>query len=123
MNMYFLIAAVAGAAIALIHMIGGGQTAARPLLESGLADNPKFTNYYAWHIVTIVLIAMSAGYLMAAFNASHTNLAVMMTLLNAAFALWSVLLIVWKRQPIWELPQWVLFLPVAVIGALGIWLG
>ena len=50
----------------------------------------------------------------------ETALAAMWTAIAAAFALWSVALIVWKRQKALDLPQWTLFAVIASLGAAGL---
>jgi len=51
---------------ATLPIFGGGKSVAVPLLNSSLADEPKYTSYNRWHMVSI--IAMAIGFLLAAFN-------------------------------------------------------
>ncbi|MEO1613273.1 MAG: hypothetical protein AAFU55_13115, partial [Pseudomonadota bacterium] len=114
------LAAAAGlsALTACVHAFLGGRDVAKPLLEADMARAPKLTNYYCWHIVTIVLVAMTLGFAYAATAPSAVASAVTWTLIAAAFAIWSVALFLWKRMHPFALPQWALFAPIA---ALGVW--
>lgn len=122
MNVFFIIAAALSALTWAIHVFAGGRFIARPLLDSNLADVPKFTHYYCWHIVSIVLAFMPVGFCIGAAGTGGRELVLMTTALAAAFAVWSLVLVVWKRQSPLRLPQWALFLPIAIFGSLGLWL-
>ena len=75
------------------------------MLRSSLGDEAKFTNYYCWHMVTIVIATMAGLYFMAARDENHFGLAVVATLLSYAFAVWSLILSIWKRQRVKTLPS------------------
>ena len=123
MNNLLLAAAVLSLLIWGIHTFAGGPAVAAPLLDAkDLEPVPKYTNYYGWHIVTVVLLAMPASFALGAFRPESRELAILMTVLSAAFALWSVVLVIWKRQKPFALPQWCMFAPLTVLGALGLWL-
>ena len=121
MDPWLLAAAASAAATALLHVFAGGPSAARPLLEAkDIARTPQLTNYYCWHMVSIMLAAMSACFVLAAREPSAWELAALATALAAAFAVWSLLLAFWKRHSAWELPQWSLFLIIAAFGIAGL---
>jgi len=107
-------------ATAAIHVFIGGPDAARPLLQSEMRTVPKLTNYYCWHLVTITLLAMGAGFALAALYPGEALMATMWTVLAAAFALWSVALFVMRRVSPLALPQWALFTPIAALGVWGL---
>jgi len=113
-------ASALSAITALLHIFGGGKTTAKPLLESSLNSQAKYTNYYCWHMVTIIIIAMSVCFFLAARNTEYRELGVLSTILSLSFALWSCLLIYIKKQKVFVLPQWVFFFPIAVAGAVGL---
>ena len=119
MNWLYAASALSGIT-ALIHIFGGGKSVAKPLLESSMNDEAKYTNYYCWHIVTIIIIAMAVGFFLAARNSDYRELGILCSALSLAFALWSCLLIYIKKQKPFELPQWVLFFPIAIVGAIGL---
>lgn len=121
MNGWLIAAAAASAATALIHIVPGGRYIARPLLgSSDLAKVPKYTHYYCWHAVSIVLLTMALGFVYCGFNPESLALAVMLTGLAGSFALWNGVLIIWKKLNPIHMPQWALFLPIATLGLIGL---
>lgn len=120
-NGWLLAAGGAAGATTLIHVFAGGPTVAAPLLAAkDIDDVPKLTNYYCWHVATITLIAMTIAFVYAALVPDKGALAAMWTVIAAAFAAWSVALIIWKRQKPFDLPQWTLFAVIAGLGAVGL---
>ena len=119
-NVWWLLAAVAMAAIAALHIVGGGAELARPLLDQKvLGAAVTFNLYYAWHLVSITLVAMALAYGAAAVSPRHRSLAVASHLLVLAFAILNVVVGLRTGLFPWGLPQWVLFAPVAAVGLLG----
>ncbi len=121
MNLGFLAAALASGLTTAIHVFLGGPQLVGPLLGSALAPTVKHTHYYCWHLVTLVLCTMSAGFGWAAVAPGALELAVALTGLSASFGLWSVVLVIWSGQSSLELPQWSLFLGIAAAGGAGLW--
>ena len=120
MNGWLIAAAAASFLVALTHIFAGTKPIVGPLLRvEGLNHVSRFTNYYCWHIVSILLLAMAAGFAYAALRPA-VPLAVMMTFFAGAFMVWSVGLILWKRLRPFHMPQWALFLPVTAFGILGL---
>ena len=120
MNYYLLAAAGISGLTTLVHLFAGGPSIARPLLNAPMDDVARYTNYYCWHMVSIMLVAMTAGYWIAALYPAQMALAIMMTVLAGAFTVWNVILIGWKRQSWLQMPQWMLFLPIAILGVIGL---
>lgn len=121
MNIGFLLASVLTALVWAIHTFLGGPTVARPLLAANMDEVAKLTNYYCWHLVTLTLGACAAGFLYAALSPGGYDVAVLVTALILGFAGWGLLLIVWKRQPTSAMPQWLLFVIVAIPAIYGLW--
>lgn len=106
-----------------IHVFAGGPTTARPLLASkDLAPVPKYTNYYCWHLVSLMLAAMSLGFALSVWERAPLQTA-LWTILAGASTVWSVVLFISKQQKPLHLPQWILFLPITILGILGLWAG
>jgi hypothetical protein len=106
----------------LVHIFAGGPNIGTPLLRAqDIRAVPKFTHYYCWHIVSLVLLAMACGFCMGAWSIAAYDVAALMTLLALGFTIWSIALVLRKRQKFWLLPQWALFLPITVCAALGLW--
>jgi hypothetical protein len=121
MNNWFVVSAVLASAICLLHISAGGKSAARPLLASeDLKVLPKYTNYYCWHLVTLMLAGLAVSYAFAAIGWGGRSLALAATVHAAVFAAWSVLMIWYFRLSPWLFPQWALFLPLAALGAAGL---
>jgi hypothetical protein len=103
-----------------LHTFVGGPATAGPLLASSLPPVAKYTNYYCWHLVTIVLLALSTAFGYAALVPSGLDVAVFATVVVGAFSLWSVLLVLWKHRRPWQLPQWLLFLAIGAAALSGL---
>ena len=120
-DLWLLATGVVAGITMLIHIFAGGPSVARPLLAAtDIDETAKLTNYYCWHLVTITLCAMTVAFCYAALIPREVALAVMWTAIAAAFALWSLMLIIWKRQKAFDLPQWTLFAAIAGLGAAGL---
>jgi hypothetical protein len=115
---------VAAAALALltaaVHTFLGGREIATPLLEArDLQTVPKLTSYYCWHLVTITLFAMAAGYGWAASSGEAREVAWGCTALAGLFAALAPLIALRSGVSVRVLPQWLLFLPMALLGLMG----
>jgi hypothetical protein len=125
MNRTLMVAAFIAAFTAAVHIFAGGADIAAPLLDSALAAEPKLTLYAVWHMASVVL-ALSTVALFVGSLPSHAQaaryLVLFISVLWCAFGV--VFLIVVLIQPesgwLFKLPQWVLLLPV---GLLGLWGG
>ena len=108
--------------IFLIHVFVGGPTSARPLLAAkDLRTVPKLTNYYCWHLVSIVLFAMGLCWVWFLIDPAAREVAILATGLSAAFLVWGLLLVLWKRQKHMEMPQWILFAASTAVSAAALW--
>jgi hypothetical protein len=122
MSSYLIAAAVLSFLVLGIHVFLGGPSVARPLLAAkDIEPVAKYTAYLCWHLITMVLVAMTAGFAHAAASPRGADVAVLMSVLAGGFAGWSGVLVVWKRQRAWDLPQWLFFLPISALGLLGVW--
>ncbi len=120
-NYWLLAAGVAAGLTTLIHIFGGGPEVVRPLFAAqDIEETPRLLNYYCWHLVTITLAAMAFAFTYASLTPGETMLALMWAVISAAFALWSILLIAWKKQKAIEMPQWILFAAITGLAAPGL---
>ncbi len=119
-NPGFALAAVFSLFTWAVHTFLGGREIARPLLQSTMRPIPKLTNYYCWHLVTLTLLAMTGGFAYAAILSDGSDLGFFLALVAAAFCIWSLVLIVWKKRRPLELPQWLLFLSVTGAAVWGV---
>lgn len=124
MNKFLLSASILAAVTAAIHTFVGGQEIATPLLNSQLPEEPRLTLYAVWHMATVVL-ALSAAALFAGamprYAVSGRSMVLFISALWLAFG--AVFVIVATIEPgsglYFKLPQWVLLLPVGLLGVLG----
>ncbi|MBI1364893.1 MAG: hypothetical protein GC153_02920 [Alphaproteobacteria bacterium] len=115
---------LAAGALALVglgvHVFVGGKDVARPLLAADLTPVAKYMNYACWHGVSIMLLAMSGSFFVAAKKPAAIDVAIQMTVLSGVFGLWVFILALWKRQPLFAMRQWIFFLLIAAIGLAGL---
>lgn len=124
MNKRLLVAAVLAAFTAVVHVIAGGADIAAPLLASTLSEEPRITLYAAWHLVSVTLVLSAAAFYMGALPRhaeASRHMVVFVSILWLCFGI--VFLVVAFTQPgeglLFKLPQWVLLLPVGVLGLWG----
>ncbi|MFD4246798.1 hypothetical protein ACFWP3_35185 [Streptomyces sp. NPDC058525] len=124
MNGWLLAAGITAFGVAATHLVAGHRDVVRPLLSSGLADEPKRVFHAVWHMVSVdlVLSAVALVYLALADDTSATG--PVAWFVAAHFLAYTVTFLVitlsvgWPR-PLLRLPQWILLLPVAVLTAAG----
>lgn len=123
MNYALVLASLLAAATAAIHVFVGGQDIATPLLASSLASEPKLVLYACWHAVSVATVLSAAALFIGALPGNATSASSMVV----AISIWwlatgVVFLAVIATQPgdglLWLMPQWLLLLPV---GLLGLW--
>lgn len=120
-NYWLLAAGVAAGLTTLIHIFGIGPEVVRPLFAAqDIEEVPKLLNYYCWHLVTTTIAAMTFTFTYAALTPDEAMLAIMSTVISGVFALWSILLIAWKRQKAIEMPQWILFAAITGLALPGL---
>jgi hypothetical protein len=122
MDFFCLIAAgVFSLLTCLIHLFVGGRFIARPLLDAtDLRRFPKVTAYYAWHLVTVMLLAMSCGFsLAAAVPGQRTLVSFWRSLLGGASILNFGMMLYFKQKPT-RLIQWVFFVPITILAVLAL---
>jgi len=103
----------------LIHTLIGGSRIARPLRASELPRVPKYTTYYCWHMVTVMLFAMPLGLAYAAWTEERA-LAIFLFFLAAGFCVLSLGMVIAFRVHPRRMPQWLLFMVITTLLAIGI---
>jgi hypothetical protein len=120
MDPWWVAAAAVAMLTACVHTFLGGREIATPLLAaSDLRTIPKLTSYYCWHLVTITLFAMAAGYGWAATSGEAREIGWACTALAWLFAGLAPLISLRAGVSLMVLPQWGLFVPMALLGLMG----
>ncbi len=120
MNKIHLGTGIGAAALAALHTFVGTPEVADPLLASTLEDRAKYINFFCWHIVTIVLWAVAAGYLWSALVRHSTELVVFLTIMMAGIGVWGVLLPPSVGLSYKTMPQGWLFFPIVTLAIFGL---
>lgn len=121
MNVFLASAAAMCGVTTFLHCYFGGKGVAVPLLRAAdIHDVPKYTNYYCWHMVSVVLAVMTLSFLWAAAVPAAVEAAIMAELLAITFMLWGMGLVVWKKQTTRDMPQWILFAAISAAGGAGL---
>lgn len=121
MNTGFALAALFGLITFGVHAFVGGRYAARPLLAAeGLDKAARWLNYYTWHMATALLLFMAAGFALCAFGRASSDVALLLTLMAAAFSPLSVWTAIKGGIAPWRLPASWLFAAIAALGVFGL---
>jgi hypothetical protein len=123
MNWFIIASGVLAAIAAVIHIAAGGSEVARPLLESSVDQVVKLTMYACWHLVSVALV-LSALALLASGSALVDS-PLMVAYISTLWLLFGLVFLVVtlgmaKPRGLFRLPQWVLLVPVGVLGWWGI---
>ena len=87
MNIGFAAAAVLSLITFGVHTFVGGQYAARPLLAAtDFHRASRWLNYFTWHMVTVMLLVMAAGFAWAAIAPEAWPAALILTVMAALFS-------------------------------------
>lgn len=102
------------------HLTAGEREVVRPLLASRELENEVIcVLFLCWHLVTLVMLLVAAAYVGAAISSDWREFALAGTILMATVAAWSLIVVVWKRQRHRDMPQWIAFGVIALLGLAG----
>ena len=119
-NMYWLLGGIVNLLTAFLHLIGGQQTLIQPLLQSNLKEQVQTELLGVWHMVTIILFAISIIFLKNSLGerrAKSADLIAFVSYLYIAFSFSFILSSVFKSI---FAPQWILLFPIGVLGIIGL---
>lgn len=122
MNLLLMLAGASAFGVFLTHLILGGREIVRPFL--GVEKMPgiaHYTMYYCWHLVSLTLAGMALAFVMAAQPGGARVLAMFATFGAASFAALNFGMNARLGLSFARHPQGFLFLPVAALGAAGLW--
>lgn len=123
MNYWILGAGILGALTSLVHILAGQIDPVRPFLKSDLAEIPKATLLACWHMVSAILVISAGSFIYVGLtNIETLNIAV--TTISLTFVVFAAVFICvgWHFfgfRTLVKLPQWVLLLPIGVLGYVG----
>ncbi len=124
MNIWIFIAGLIGVFTSLVHIFAGQVDPVRPFLASDLPDISKATLLGCWHMVSAILVICGVvlTYIGWYAIAALYSLVVGIALCYIVFALVFVAVgwYYFKLQTFYKLPQWVLLLPVGLLGLVGV---
>ncbi|MFH9953799.1 hypothetical protein ACH4OX_06230 [Streptomyces roseolus] len=124
MNGWLLAAGITALGVAAVHLVGGHRDVVRPLLSSGLTDEPKRVLHAVWHMVSVDLTLSGVVLLGLSLTGRTAGTGLVAWFVAAHFLAYAVAFLVvtlsvgWSR-PLLRLPQWILLLPVAALAAAG----
>ena len=113
----FLIAAIVSALLFGVHLFVGTGEVHAPLMESGIDQGPRYTLYLVWHMVTVLLGVMAAGFAWAAFVPSAWDVGVVLVVMAGLCTVWGAWLQMSAKLPLAVLPQWTGLAAVCGAGA------
>ena len=123
MNIWVFSAGVIGILTSLIHIFAGQVDPVRPFLQSGLDDIPKATLLACWHMVSVMLV-LSSGVLAYAGWVNNSHLTTVVLGISITYLAFTAVFIVvgwyfFRHRAFIKLPQWLLLLPIGVLGCTG----
>ena len=119
MDWFLIVAGVLALLTTAIHIFVGGNGAAKPLLASPLPDEAKYALYACWHFVTGFFVLSTLVLLLAGFGSlEEPGVIVGVSSLWVLFGLVFLFISLWVNniEGVFKLPQWVLLLPVGILG-------
>lgn len=119
-NNYWIAAGILNLFTAFLHLIGGQDTLVNPLMDTALLLDVKSQLWGAWHMVTIVLFSSSYILIKVGWNNSGISNSNTISYLNFLYITFSIGFIISSLIHQVFTPQWVLLLPIGILGYLGI---
>lgn len=119
MDWLLIVAGVLALLTTIIHIFVGGNGAAKPLLASSLADGAKYALYACWHFVSGFFVLSTLVLFLEGFGSlEEPGVIVGVSSLWVLFGLVFLFISLWVNniEGVFKLPQWVLLLPVGILG-------
>ena len=120
MNWLLIVAGVLASLTSVIHLFAGGNDVAEPLLDASLKDDVKYALYACWHFVSAFFVTSALSLLGAGFGVlpKETGWIIGVSSLWVLFGLVFLFISLWVNnlEGVFRLPQWVLLLPVGILG-------
>ena len=123
MNVWIFSAGIIGLFTAFVHIFVGQVDPVRPFLKSDLADIPKATLLACWHMVSVTLFICGLALTYIGWFNLDSFLNVVLGI-SIVFVIFSLVFVAvgwyfFGWQTFIKLPQWLLLLPIGVLGLIG----
>ena len=119
-SLFFWLAGALSAVWFAVHLFVGGRQIAQPLLQATALDPlVRNTQYLCWHFTSVAIAAMAGFFFWGAY-AGVSAFAVAGTVLASGFFVVGVGLVFGMKENHLTLPQGWLFVPVTVLGLVGL---
>lgn len=119
-NTFWIITGTLNLFTALLHLIGGQLDLINPLLQSNLTNQIKVEMLGVWHMVTIILFATSYIFLKSGFNKKGEVSTDTIAFISYLYLGFSCAFIFASIFSVTLAPQWILLLPIGILGILGL---
>jgi len=123
-NRLLLAAGLIAALTAGLHTFVGTSEIQEPLLRSTIPQPVSLLLYACWHLVTVTLILSAVALIWSAYPKNRTSAGVLPRFVSLLWLLFglvfvAVALLFSGPSTLLVLPQWILLIPVGVLGLLG----
>ncbi|WP_272151132.1 hypothetical protein [Tenacibaculum aiptasiae] len=119
-NIYWIIAGIINLLTFLIHLIGGQTTLVNPLLKSKLSLQVQTEMLGVWHMATVVLLLSSIVFFKHYYSKQVNSNKELISFISYLYIGFSIVFIGSSFFNEILAPQWILLLPLGIIGILGI---
>jgi len=123
-NRLLLASGLIAAFTAALHTFGGTPEIHEPLLRSAIPQSISLLLYACWHLVTVTLVLSAVALIWSARSRNEKTAGALprfVSILWLAFGLVFVVVTLVFLGPaaLLVLPQWILLIPVGILGLLG----
>jgi uncharacterized membrane protein (DUF4010 family) len=117
---WFLFATVVLLILTAFHLTAGQKEIVRPLLAArAFAPDQIAVLWLCWHVVTMLMLTAAAAYVAVVISDAYRGFALSATILIGLLALLSLIAQVTRRQRLQDMPQWIAFTLVTLLGIAG----
>ncbi len=122
MNWWLTVAGLLALLTSAIHVFAGGNDVAKPLLDTPLTNDARYALYACWHFVSVFFVTSALGFLGAGLGVMQGEPG-WVVFVSSLWLLFGLVFVGISARVngvggIFRLPQWVLLLPVGVLGLL-----
>lgn len=119
-NVFWIIAGFLNLFTFFLHLIGGQIDIVNPMLGSSMALQPMSEMLAAWHLITVFLLMSSIYFLKLGFKNTDQNPKQLIKFMSYCYVAFSVVFIIVSFVQGVFAPQWILLLPIGILGLIGL---